>query len=95
MEDNSVSIDQFKVNHLRNRIAQITADYELSLADIAVRLQAAQQQIEQLQNEAKQLAQRVLELEAQQEDSEAEPENEADEEMEPEENEKNLELVKD
>jgi hypothetical protein len=63
MEENTqVSEDQFKIQHLRNRIAQITVEYEDRLADAATKFQIVAQEFQKLQEENAQLAAKIVEL---------------------------------
>lgn len=65
---NGVSPEQFKLQHLRNRIAQITVQHEDTLGDYAVERQMLVQRIQALEAE-------LAELRANEDKAPEDPEN--------------------
>jgi hypothetical protein len=60
----AVSHEQFKIQHLKQRIAVLTVEHEDSMADKAVELQLAVQKVEEWQGHARTMAQQVQERDA-------------------------------
>jgi hypothetical protein len=60
----AVSHEQFKIQHLKQRIAVLTVEHEDTMADKAVELQLAVQKVEEWQGHARTMAQQVQERDA-------------------------------
>lgn len=79
-ESQSVSAEQFTINHLRQRIAKITLDHEDDLSQAAVERQLMLQANAELKKQVESLSAEVLRLESlcKENDIEVEPEDSAD-----------------